>query len=74
VTILRRRNHNTIYIRTLVHRARRTYLDEIDRQKAVHWKEFLDDVRNIWKANQFTKGLATPVQVPTLSIDGRTAR
>jgi hypothetical protein len=74
VTTLRRRNQDTTHIRTLVHQARRTYFDEIDRQKAVHWKEFLDNARNMWKANQFTKGLATPVRVPTLSIDGRTAR
>jgi predicted transcriptional regulator len=28
----------------------------------------------MWKVNQFTKGLASLVQVLTLSIDGRTAR
>jgi hypothetical protein len=28
----------------------------------------------MWKANQFTEGPSTPVQVPTLSMDGRTAQ
>jgi hypothetical protein len=36
VTILRRRNQDTTHIRMLVHQARRTYFDKIDRQKAVH--------------------------------------
>jgi len=57
----------------LAHQARKTYFDEISRQKALHWKEFLDNPSNVWKANQFTKGSSTPIQVPTLSKDGRTA-
>jgi hypothetical protein len=45
----------------------------MDHQKAIHWKEFLDEASNIWKANLLTKGVSTPVQVPTLCKDGRTA-
>jgi hypothetical protein len=64
---------DTTYIRQLVSQARKSYFNKMDHQKAIHWKEFLDKVSNIWKANLFTKGVSTPVQVPILCKDGRTA-
>ena len=74
ITKLRRQDKDTAHTQLLAHQARKTYFDEISHQKALHWKEFLDNPGNIWKANQFTKGSSTPVQVPTLSKDGRTAQ
>jgi hypothetical protein len=74
VTTLRRRGQDTTHARLLVHQARKTYFDKMDHQKATHWKEFLDNASNVWKANYFTKGASTPVQVPTLCKDGRVAQ
>jgi hypothetical protein len=74
VTTLRRRGQDTTHARLLVHQARKTYFDKMDHQKATHWKEFLDEASNVWKANYFTKGASTPVQVPTLYKDGRVAQ
>lgn len=74
VTTLRRRNQDSTHAKMLVHQARRAYFDEMDRQKAAHWKEFLDEASNVWKANQFVKGQSTPVQVPTLALEGRIAQ
>jgi hypothetical protein len=45
----------------------------MDYQKATHWKEFLNNVSNVWNVNRFTKGASTPVQVLTLRMNGRTA-
>jgi ribonuclease HI len=73
VTTLRRRGKDTTHARLLVHQARKTYFDKMDYQKATHWKEFLDDASNVWNVNRFTKGASTPVQVPTLRTNGRTA-
>jgi hypothetical protein len=46
---------DTTHARLLVHQARKTYFDKMDYQKATHWKEFLDEASNVWKANYFTK-------------------
>ena len=74
VTTLRRWNQDTSHAQMLFHQARKAYFDKMDHQKALHWKEFLDNASNLWKANQFTKSSSTPVQVPTLFKDGRTAQ
>ena len=47
ITTLRRRDEDTTQAREIASAARRTYLDEIDRQKKQHWKDFLDDPQNI---------------------------
>ena len=47
ITTLRRRGEDTTQAREIASVARRTYLDEIDRQKKQHWKEFLDDPQNV---------------------------
>jgi hypothetical protein len=73
VTTLRRRGQDITHARLLIHQARKLYFDKMDWQKVTHWKEFLDEANNIWKANYFTKGASTLVQVPTLYKDGRTA-
>jgi hypothetical protein len=55
VTTLRRRGECTILLREASHAARRSYLDEIHRQKKQHWIDFLDDPDNLWKAASYAK-------------------
>ena len=50
VTTLRRRGEDTETARKLADSARRTFHNAIDQQKRNHWKEFLDNPVNVWKA------------------------
>jgi hypothetical protein len=49
----------------------RTYLDEIDKQKKQHWKDFLDNPDNIWKAARYAKPSGAAMDIPELSVDGQ---
>jgi hypothetical protein len=33
---------------------RKEYFSQITKQKATHWREFVDDPANIWRADQYT--------------------
>jgi hypothetical protein len=33
---------------------RKEYFSQITKQKATHWREFVDDPANVWRANQYT--------------------
>jgi len=66
ITTLRRRGQDTSEARSTAHEARRTYHDEIDRQKKLHWKEFLDDPQNVWKAAKYAKSAGPTASIPDL--------
>jgi hypothetical protein len=53
------------------HAARRVCLDEIDEQKKQHWKDFLNDPNNIWKATSYAKPFGAPMDIPGLVANGR---
>lgn len=46
--------------------ARALYLQEIKAQKRAHWREFLNDPANVWKANSFTRTESSTGKIPTL--------
>jgi hypothetical protein len=51
--------------------ARRMYHDEIDRQKKQHWKDFLNNPENIWKAARYAKGVNVTASIPNLTANNR---
>ncbi|KAF4547022.1 Hypothetical protein D9617_69g078010 [Elsinoe fawcettii] len=66
VTTVRRRGESTEQAQHDHKLARQLYFQEMDRQKKKHWREFLEDPSNVWKANQYTKLTNTTMQIPTL--------
>jgi hypothetical protein len=66
VTTLRRRGDSTTQAPEIAHLARKGYLDEIDKQKKQHCKEFFDDPNNICKAASYAKSSEAPMDVPDL--------
>jgi hypothetical protein len=66
VTTLRRRGVDTSEAHTAFQAARRVYLQQIEKQKKEHWRQFLEDQSNIWKANKFTQVASQARNVPTL--------
>ncbi|KAG9656470.1 hypothetical protein KCU64_g5853, partial [Aureobasidium melanogenum] len=47
---------------------------EIQKQKKAHWKDFLNDPNNIWKANAYTKLANAGTTIPTLATSEGVAR
>jgi hypothetical protein len=70
-TTLRRRGESTTLAREASHAARRVYLDEIDKQKKQHWKDFLENPNNIWRAASYAKPSGAPMDVPELVTNGQ---
>lgn len=52
---------------------RKEYLQRIEKQKKRHWKDFLQDPSNIWKANRFARTASQGTYVSTLHLGGTTA-
>lgn len=73
VTTLRRRGEDTERARKLADSARRTFHNAVDSQKSCHWKEFLDNPENVWKAAKYAKKREGTIQIPTLRGDDETA-
>ncbi|KAG9634226.1 hypothetical protein KCU64_g15498, partial [Aureobasidium melanogenum] len=67
VTTLRRRTESVQEAKANLHQARQRYSQEIQKQKKAHWKDFLNDPNNIWKANAYTKLANAGTAIPTLA-------
>jgi hypothetical protein len=57
-------------MREIVHQARQLYLDEVDRQKRQHWREFLEKPENVWRVASYTRLTRVAIDVPELSTGG----
>ncbi|PSK37231.1 hypothetical protein B9Z65_1973 [Elsinoe australis] len=55
-------------------RDERTFHNAIDRQKRDHWKDFLDNPENVWKAARYAKKRDTTTQMPDLVIGEERAK
>ncbi|KAI9690188.1 MAG: hypothetical protein M1822_009149 [Bathelium mastoideum] len=53
--------------------SRKEYFREMEKQKKKHWREFLEDPSNIWKANAFTRIASQGAVIPTLYQEATTA-
>jgi hypothetical protein len=69
-TTLCRRGEDTTLVREASYTARRVYLNEIDKQKKQHWKDFLNNPNKIWKVAGYAKPSSAPIDVPELVVNG----
>jgi ribonuclease HI len=68
ITTLRRRGEDTERARNLANAARRTFHNAIEQQKQNHWKEFLDNADNVWKAAKYAKKKESSTPIPDLTV------
>lgn len=66
VTTMQRRGEETVEARQICQHLRREFFQAVEKQKRQHWKEFLADPNNIWKANNYARTTGQPQTVPTL--------
>jgi ribonuclease HI len=71
VTTMRRRGEDVAEAIRAADTARRMYHHEVDRQKKQHWKDFLNNPDNIWKAARYAKGINATADIPTLVANNR---
>ena len=74
VTTLRRRFEDVEDAKANHQAAKQRYFQEIHKQKKTHWKDFLNDPNNIWKANSYTRLANTGTTIPTLTKGESVAR
>lgn len=70
LTRARRRGGDVEGLTQQYHIARTQYHKAILSQKKTYWQDFISDANNIWKANQYTKGLANAKTIPLLRSQG----
>ena len=70
-TTAKRRGDFNPLLRTAMIKANRVYLTQIARQKKNHWKEFLDDHQNVWKALAYLNHQSKTWTLPTLKVKER---
>jgi ribonuclease HI len=46
--------------------ARQEYFIAIEKQKKLHWKDFLNDNQNVWTALKYLKGVEVEHTIPPL--------
>ena len=73
VRTAQRRGHEVDTLKARLRQARQQYYTEMDRQKRRHWRSFLEDPANIWKANQYAKLARTARAIPALRDGDRLA-
>ncbi|GIZ44655.1 hypothetical protein CKM354_000785200 [Cercospora kikuchii] len=73
VTTLRRRGEDAFEARERYRVARQEYFRRIERQKSQHWKEFLAEPNNLWRANQYTSIASGLSHIPTLRYEDAVA-
>jgi hypothetical protein len=71
ITKMRRRGEDVTEAIRAADTARRTYHDEIDRQKKQHWKDFLNNPENIWKAARYARGVNVTASIPNLKANNQ---
>ena len=69
---MRWRGDDTTIMREIVHQARRSYLDEVDRQKRQHWREFLEKPENVWRVASYARPTRVVMDMPELLTGGQT--
>jgi len=71
-TAAKRRGNFNPTLQAAVIKANRNYLAQIAKQKKNHWKEFLDDNQNVWKALAYLNNSSKTWTLPTLTARNRT--
>jgi exonuclease III len=73
IVTLRRRGEDTERARHLASAARRTFYNAVEKQRKDHWKAFLDDTDNVWKAAKYARKKEALTNIPDLTMNSVTA-
>ena len=71
ITVLCCQGKGITQTREVAHCARRLYLDLINKQNKQHWKDFLNNPKNVWKAVSYTKPSGAAIDIPELVVGER---
>jgi hypothetical protein len=73
ITTLRRRGEALDEAQEQFSMAKRHFCREVETQKKNHWRTFLDDQNNIWKANSISKSVSHDTRIPALHTENHVA-